>query len=57
MASLDSVLTKAPIGNIWMELEAKVACYRALFNDARMAALSPKESLTLIQRVAKEYGS
>lgn len=57
MASLDLVLTETPTGNIWMERETEVACYRALFDDARMAALPPTESLKLIQRVAKEYGS
>ncbi|MFE1308043.1 helix-turn-helix domain-containing protein [Streptomyces sp. NPDC058755] len=55
MASLDLVLTETPTGNIWMEREAEVACYRALFDDARMAALPPTESRALIQRVAKEY--
>lgn len=57
MASLDLVLTETPTGNIWMERETEVACYRALFDDARMAALPPTESLALIQRVAKEYRS
>ncbi|CAL9429966.1 helix-turn-helix domain-containing protein [Streptomyces sp. enrichment culture] len=57
MASLDLVLTETPTGNTWMERETEVACYRALFDDARMAALPPTESLSLIQRVAKEYRS
>ncbi|MCN9239948.1 helix-turn-helix domain-containing protein [Streptomyces sp. RY43-2] len=57
MTSLDLVLTETPTGNIWIEREAEVACYQALFDDARMASLPPTESLTLIQRVAKEYGS
>ncbi|MFE9096085.1 helix-turn-helix domain-containing protein [Streptomyces sp. NPDC007264] len=57
MAALDLVLTEAPTGNIWMEGEAEVACYRALFDDARMAALPPTESLGLIQRTAREYRS
>jgi transcriptional regulator with XRE-family HTH domain len=57
MASLDLVLTEVPTGNIWMEREAEVSCYRALFDDARMAALPPTESLALIQRAAKEYRS
>lgn len=57
MASLDLVLTETPTGNIWRERETEVACYRALFDDARMAALPPTESLKLIQRVAEEYGS
>ncbi|MEU7021603.1 helix-turn-helix transcriptional regulator [Streptomyces sp. NPDC046203] len=55
MASLDLVLTEAPTGNIWIEGELEVARYRALFDDARMAALPPTESLELIHRVAKEY--
>ncbi|MGW0364108.1 helix-turn-helix domain-containing protein [Streptomyces sp. NPDC002990] len=55
LASLDLVLTEAPTGNIWMEREQEVACYRGLFDDARMAALPPTESLALIQRVAKEH--
>ncbi|KUO21057.1 helix-turn-helix domain-containing protein [Streptomyces dysideae] len=57
MASLDLVLTEMPTGNIWMEGETEVACYRTLFDDARMAALPPTESLALIQRIAKEYRS
>ncbi|MEU9349517.1 helix-turn-helix transcriptional regulator [Streptomyces griseoloalbus] len=57
MASLDLVLTETPTGNLWMERETEVACYRALFDDARMAALPPTESLALIERVAKEYRS
>ncbi|GAA3617978.1 helix-turn-helix domain-containing protein [Streptomyces chitinivorans] len=55
VASLDLVLTETPAGNIWMEREPEVASYRALFDDARMAALPPTESLALIQRIAKEY--
>lgn len=55
MASLDLVLTETPAGNIWMERESEVACYQALFDGARMAALPPTESLTLIQQVAEEY--
>ncbi|MFE7409077.1 helix-turn-helix domain-containing protein [Streptomyces laurentii] len=55
MASLDLVLTEAPTGNIWIEGELEVARYRALFDDARTAALPPTESLELIHRVAKEY--
>lgn len=54
VASLDLVLTETPTGNIWMEREPEVACYRSLFDDARTAALPPTESLALIQRVAKE---
>jgi len=56
-ASLDLALAETPTGNIWMEREAEVTCYRALFDDARVTALPPTESLTLIQRIAKEYGS
>ncbi|MEW1545293.1 helix-turn-helix domain-containing protein [Streptomyces tsukubensis] len=55
LASLDLVLTEAPTGNIWMEREPEVAQYRALFDDARMTALPPAESLALIQRVTKEH--
>lgn len=55
VASLDLVLTETPTGNIWVEREAEVAYYRALFDDARTAALPPTESLALIQRIAKEY--
>jgi hypothetical protein len=57
VASLDLVLTETPTGNIWMEREPEVACYRALFDDARTAALPPTESLALIKRIAKEYMS
>jgi transcriptional regulator with XRE-family HTH domain len=57
VASLDLVLTETPTGNIWIEREPEVASYRALFDDARTAALPPTESLALIQRVAKEYTS
>lgn len=55
MASLDLVLTETPTGNMWMEQEPEVSRYRALFDDARTGALPPAESLSLIQRVAKEY--
>ncbi|MGP2437210.1 helix-turn-helix domain-containing protein [Streptomyces sp. JW3] len=55
MASLDLVLAETPTGNMWMEQEPEVARYRALFDDARTGALPPEESLTLIQRIAKEY--
>ncbi|GAA3375632.1 helix-turn-helix transcriptional regulator [Streptomyces sannanensis] len=55
LASLDLVLTEAPTGNIWIEREQEVACYQALFDDARMAALAPTESLALIEQVAKEH--
>ncbi|WP_105973294.1 helix-turn-helix domain-containing protein [Streptomyces geranii] len=55
VASLDLVLTETPTGNIWIEREPEVAHYRALFDDARMSALPPTESLTLIQRAVKEY--
>lgn len=54
MASLDLVLTETPAGNIWLERESDVACYRTLFDDARTAALPPAESLALIQRAAEE---
>ncbi|MFJ1805373.1 MULTISPECIES: helix-turn-helix domain-containing protein [unclassified Streptomyces] len=57
MASLDLVLTETPTGNMWMEQEPEVARYRALFDDARTGSLPPAESLTLIQRAAKEYQS
>ncbi|MBD0839182.1 helix-turn-helix domain-containing protein [Streptomyces sp. TRM68416] len=57
LAALDLVLTETPTGNIWMEREAEVTSYRRLFDDARMAALPPTESLALIQRTAKEYRS
>lgn len=56
-ASLDLVLTETPAGNLWMEREAEVNCYRALFDDARTDALPPTESLALIRRIAKEYRS
>ncbi|WP_175410413.1 helix-turn-helix transcriptional regulator [Streptomyces sp. TRM64462] len=55
LASLDLVLTETPTGSIWMEREQEVARYRELFDDARMAALPPAESLALIQRIAKEH--
>lgn len=55
VASLDLVLSETPTGNIWLERELEVAHYRALFDDARIAALSPTDSLALIHRVAKEY--
>ncbi|MEU0024294.1 helix-turn-helix transcriptional regulator [Streptomyces sp. NPDC006335] len=56
VTSLDLVLTETPTGNIWMEREPEVAYYRTLFDDARTTALPPAESLTLIRRIAKEYG-
>lgn len=55
LGSLDLVLTETPTGNIWVEREAEVDCYRALFDDVRMAALSPTDSVALIRRLAKEY--
>jgi transcriptional regulator with XRE-family HTH domain len=57
VASLDLVLTETPTGNLWIEREPDVARYRALFDDARTSALPPAESLTLIQRTAKEYAT
>ncbi|GAA1900744.1 helix-turn-helix transcriptional regulator [Streptomyces sodiiphilus] len=57
VASLDLVLTETPSGNIWLEREPEVTCYRALFDDARTTALPPAESLALIRRLAKEYTS
>lgn len=57
VASLDLVLTESPTGNTWMEGESEVACYRALFDDARTAALPPTESIAFIQRVAEEHTS
>lgn len=51
----DLVLTETPTGNIWMEREPEVVRYRALFDDARTAALPPTESLALIRRTAKEF--
>ncbi|MEW2402700.1 helix-turn-helix transcriptional regulator [Streptomyces sp. NPDC046862] len=55
MTSLDLVLTETPTGNVWMEREPDVAYYRALFDDARTAALPPTESLALVHRIAKEF--
>ncbi|WP_406085004.1 helix-turn-helix domain-containing protein [Streptomyces virginiae] len=55
VSALDLVLTETPTGNIWMEQESEVARYRALFDDARTAALAPTESLGLIRRAAKEH--
>ncbi|MCC3651714.1 helix-turn-helix domain-containing protein [Streptomyces sp. S07_1.15] len=57
VASLDLVLTESPTGNIWMEGESEVACCRALFDDARTAALPPTESIAFIQRIAEEHTS
>ncbi|MFD4341525.1 helix-turn-helix domain-containing protein [Streptomyces anulatus] len=57
LASLDLVLSETPTGNIWLERDVEVAHYRALFDDARTVALPQKESLALINRVAKEYES
>ena len=57
LVSLDLVLTETPSGNIWLERELEVTQYRAIFDDARTAALPPTESLALIHRVAKEYQS
>lgn len=57
VSSLDLVLTEIPTGNIWVEREPEVAYYRALFDDARKAALPPADSLALIHRTAKGYRS
>ncbi|MCJ1680774.1 helix-turn-helix domain-containing protein [Streptomyces sp. APSN-46.1] len=55
VSAQDLVLTETPTGNIWTEGESEVAQYRALFDDARTAALPPTESLGLIRRIAKEH--
>ncbi|WUA29769.1 DUF5753 domain-containing protein [Streptomyces canus] len=51
------VLADNPTGSTWLEREAEVAPYRALFDAARTSALSPVESRILIHRRAKEHGS
>ncbi|MEU4261472.1 helix-turn-helix domain-containing protein [Streptomyces argenteolus] len=56
VSALDLVLTETPTGNIWMERESEVSRYRDLFDDARTSALPPTDSLSLIRRIAKEYG-
>ncbi|MFF9499056.1 DUF5753 domain-containing protein [Streptomyces sp. NPDC014656] len=55
VSAQDLVLTETPTGNIWTEGESEVVAYRGLFDDARASALPPKESLTLIRRIAKEH--
>ncbi|WP_323187804.1 Scr1 family TA system antitoxin-like transcriptional regulator [Streptomyces sp. NBC_01242] len=55
VSSLDLALSETPTGNIWTEREPEVARYRALFDDARTAALPQTESLALIHRIAKEH--
>ncbi|WP_328780126.1 helix-turn-helix domain-containing protein [Streptomyces canus] len=55
--ALDVVLADNPTGSTWLEREAEVAPYRALFDAARTSALSPVESRILIHRRAKEHGS
>ncbi|WP_406123555.1 helix-turn-helix domain-containing protein [Streptomyces canus] len=55
--ALDVVLADNPTGSTWLEREAEVAPYRALFDAARTSALSPVESRILIHRTAKEHGS
>ncbi|MEE1755776.1 helix-turn-helix domain-containing protein [Streptomyces sp. SP18CS02] len=54
-AALDVVLADNPTGSIWLEQDQEVARYRALFDDARTAALSPVESIALIRKIAKEH--
>ncbi|MET9951477.1 helix-turn-helix transcriptional regulator [Streptomyces sp. NPDC006339] len=55
-SALDVVLADNPTGSIWLEQESDVSRYRALFDDARTAALSPVESIARIRKVAKEHG-
>ncbi|MFI9462620.1 DUF5753 domain-containing protein [Streptomyces xiamenensis] len=57
VSALGLVLTETPTGNIWMERESDVIRYRELFDDARISALPPTESLQLIRRIAKEHRS
>ncbi|MGO4747096.1 helix-turn-helix domain-containing protein [Streptomyces sp. 2MCAF27] len=57
LASLDLVLSETPTGNMWLERESEVACYRELFDDSRTAALPPTESLAFINLISKEYQS
>ncbi|MZE76081.1 helix-turn-helix domain-containing protein [Streptomyces xinghaiensis] len=55
--ALDVVLADNPTGSMWFEREAEVARYRELFDAARTTALSPVESLAVIQRRAREHRS
>ncbi|WP_030667814.1 helix-turn-helix transcriptional regulator [Streptomyces rimosus] len=56
VSALDVVLMEHPTGHIWLEQEPEVARYRDLFDDARTSALSPAESVALIERIiSKEY--
>ncbi|MGO4417446.1 helix-turn-helix domain-containing protein [Streptomyces sp. MCAF7] len=50
-------LLQTPTGNMWLERESEVACYRELFDDSRTAALPPTESLAFINLISKEYQS
>ncbi|NSC24060.1 helix-turn-helix domain-containing protein [Streptomyces albus subsp. chlorinus] len=51
-AALDLVLSETATGNTWIEREADVVSYQALFDDARTTALPPADSVTMIERIA-----
>ncbi|MGI5348640.1 helix-turn-helix domain-containing protein [Streptomyces sp. CA-250714] len=50
-AALDLVLTETATGNTWIEREADVVRFQQLFDDARMTALPPTESVAMIERI------
>ncbi|GAA1149730.1 helix-turn-helix transcriptional regulator [Streptomyces hebeiensis] len=53
--ALDVVLADTPTGSVWLEREAEVRPYQALFDAARTTALSPMESRAVIHRRAEEH--
>lgn len=55
VSALDVVLTETPTGHVWLESEFEVSRLHELFDDARTAALSPKESLARIRHITKEH--
>ncbi|EPD94509.1 hypothetical protein HMPREF1486_03062 [Streptomyces sp. HPH0547] len=50
--ALDLVLSETATRNTWVEREAEVVSYRALFDDARTNALPPADSVAMIKRIA-----
>ncbi|MFF1869587.1 helix-turn-helix domain-containing protein [Kitasatospora herbaricolor] len=55
-SALDVVLLDNPSGSMWLERAPEVATYVDLWNDVRTKALSPVESLELINSI-KELGT
>ncbi|MFJ4671066.1 helix-turn-helix domain-containing protein [Kitasatospora purpeofusca] len=55
-AAMDVVLLDNPSGSMWLEGAKEVEAYQELWDDVRTKALSPVESLELINSI-KEFGA